>query len=747
MRSVHPFNDNWLYTPADAPASAPDSQFEPVTLPHTNIVLPYHNFDNLEYQFVSTYRKRFTLPEPLNGRRLYVDFDGAMIAATVSINGHTFDEHDGGYVPFSFDLTDYLRDGENVLQVRLDSTERPDIPPYGYVVDYLTFGGVYRDVKLRYVEPVHIADVFVRTKDVLTDNSSVECDVLVRNLDSRPRRVFPSPVLRDLGDQALPFNTAIVTIPPNEEHLFRTTLTAERLRASAQGVSPVELWSPDNPIRYVVDVLLLDYERHIDTPSETGQRWQLDPSQMLDQQEVSFGFREAVFKDDGFYLNGERVKLIGLDRHQTYPYIGAAAPERLQRRDADILKYELGCNIVRTSHYPQSPHFLERCDEIGLLVFEEIPGWQFIGDADWKALSLRDVESMITRDRNHPSIVLWGVRINESWDDEAFYKATNRLAHDLDPTRQTGGVRFFQESQFLEDVFTYNDFSNTIVEPLHTPHLVTEFSGHMFSTKTFDQEERQIEHAVRHARIQDKQLGMGNVTGAIGWCAFDYNTHREFGSGDRICYHGVMDIFRLPKFAAYFYETQADNPPVVRIASFWTPGDRSGGGNDPLTIFSNCDEIEVFVGDDSFGRFQPDRANFPNLSHPPFVVAGMTLGSLSGRNYRELRVVGYRNGQPAAEQRIEADGVPKRLLLMPDDTRLVADGADITRLVFKVTDRYGNRLPHAHSIVTFEIDGPGELIGDNPFALVGGQAALYVKATHQPGVITIRASAARLPSA
>ncbi|MFN8561899.1 MAG: glycoside hydrolase family 2 TIM barrel-domain containing protein [Anaerolineae bacterium] len=451
-----------------------------------------------------------------------------------------------------------------------------------------------------------------------------------------------------------------------------------------------------------------------------------------------------MFKDDGFYLNGEHVKLIGLDRHQMFPYIGGAAPARLQRKDADILKYELGLNIIRTSHYPQSPHFLNRCDEIGLLVLEEIPGWQFIGDNDWKALSFRDVEAMITRDRNHPSIVLWGVRINESWDDEAFYTATNKLAHDLDPTRQTGGIRNFITSQFLEDVFTFNDFSNTIVEPRVTPHLVTEFSGHMFPTKTFDQEERQVEHALRHTRIQNQQFGMRNVCGAIGWCAFDYDTHRDFGSGDRICYHGVMDIFRLPKFAAAFYETQETSEPVVRIASFWTPGDRSGGGNDPLHVYSNCDEIEVFVGDDSFGRYQPDRANFPHLPHPPFRVDGITLGSMSGKYYQELRVVGYKDGQPAAEQRIEADGIARQLILQPDDAQLNADGADMTRLVFKLADKYGNRLPFAIDIVYFEIDGPGELIGDNPFPLVGGQAALYVKATHTPGVVTIRARTARL---
>ena len=540
MRSIISFNHDWLYAPEDLPNDAPNDLFAVVTLPHTNIVLPYHNFDNLEYQFISTYRKRFTLPEPLNGRRLYVDFDGAMTSAEVSINGRKLGEHDGGYVPFSFDLTDHLRAGENILQVRLDSTERPDVPPNGYIVDYLTFGGIYREVRLRYIEAVHMKDVVVKTFDVLTDDIRVECEVSLQNSGSVPFHGKIAVMIDNPDGSGLVGLEQDVTIGAQSEKVITTRFDGEVLQ------TPIKLWSVDDPQLYRVSAFLQPLDKDTNLIfHETGAH---------DMVEHSFGFREAVFEDDGFYLNGEHVKLIGLNRHQTFPYIGGAAPARLQRKDADILKYELGVNIVRTSHYPQSPHFLDRCDEIGLLVFEEIPGWQFIGDEDWKALSLRDVEAMITRDRHHPAIVLWGVRINESWDDEVFYRATNKLAHELDPTRQTGGARYFQESQFLEDVFTYNDFSNTIVEPLHTPHLVTEFSGHMFPTKTFDQEERQIEHALRHTRIQNAQMGMRNVTGAIGWCAFDYNTHREFGSGDRMCYHGVMDIFRLPKFAAALYD-------------------------------------------------------------------------------------------------------------------------------------------------------------------------------------------------
>ncbi len=731
MRSVIPFNNDWLFVPQDVDGNTPDIEFEHITLPHTNIVLPHHNFDNLEYQFISTYRKRFKLPEAREGRRVYIDFDGAMIAAEVFLNGRKVGENEGGYTPFSFDITDALNEsGENLLTVRLDSTERPDIPPYAGVVDYLTFGGIYRDVWLRYMPECHIAGVFVKVKDVLTENPFCEVDVLVRNQSNATVRAALSlsyTFSRQIGTDSdvIDWCNEAVVVPPGEEvhHTLTCPLPSGILR-----------WTLDEPHLHNLMVDL-----------DLGESPDIE---LLDSVDVRFGVREAVFKENGFYLNGEKVMLRGLNRHQTYPYIGAAAPARLQRKDADIIKYELGCNIVRTSHYPQSPHFLNRCDEIGLLVFEEIPGWQSIGDADWQGISLRDVEAMIVRDRNHPSIVLWGVRINESWDNEAFYTATNALAHKLDPTRQTGGVRFFQNSQFLEDVFTFNDFSNSVQDPENTPHMITEFNGHMFSTKSFDQEERQVEHAIRHARIQDKAAGHEKVIGAIGWCAFDYNTHREFGSGDRMCYHGVSDIFRLPKFAAYFYESQISPSvrPVVRAATFWTMGDRSGGNVDPLIVFSNCEEIEVYTGDELYKRFQPDRESYPHLPHPPINVKGLQL-LWGGHKFEDLRVVGFINGEAVAEQQIRADGLPNMLVLLPDDTELNADGGDMTRLVFKITDKYGNRLPYATQTVTFEIEGPGELIGENPFALVGGQAALYVKARHERGVVTVRARTARLPEA
>eukprot|EP00002_Diphylleia_rotans_P041052 TRINITY_DN988_c0_g1_i1.p1 TRINITY_DN988_c0_g1~~TRINITY_DN988_c0_g1_i1.p1 ORF type:complete len:571 (-),score=122.44 TRINITY_DN988_c0_g1_i1:1065-2777(-) len=511
-RTVYLFNDNWLYAPSVKGDEAPSSEFKQVTLPHTNIELPYHDFDDQQYQFISTYRKVFRLPEALNGRRVYVDFDGVMLAAQVSLNGQSLGaEHKGGYIPFSFDLTPYLKENDdNVLTVLVDSTERKDIPPFGGIVDYLTFGGIYRDVRLRIVKPVHIKRFFAMPIAASSERPKLAVNVYMRNQDASlaDRSLTIKLELQDYDRRVVGTQSYSMRIP--------STLGDFNQTVEFAALPQIRLWDISDPYLYYV---------HATISTDNGQQ---------DFYTDRFGFRDVEFRKDGaFYLNNKPLFLFGLNRHQNYPYFGAAAPPRLQIRDADILKFNLSLNIVRSSHYPQSPYFLDRCDEIGLLVFEEIPGWQHIGDDEWKKVSLNDLRVMIERDWNHPSVMLWGVRINESPDDTEFYTATNALAHSLDSTRQTGGVRNFLLSELLEDVFTFNDFSNGIREPTHVPHLVTEFNGHMFPTKSYDQEERMIEHVTRHARIHNEARSNPRVSGALAWCYADYNTHQQFGSGDR----------------------------------------------------------------------------------------------------------------------------------------------------------------------------------------------------------------------
>jgi beta-galactosidase len=462
----------------------------------------------------------------------------------------------------------------------------------------------------------------------------------------------------------------------------------------------------------------------------------LRDSQTVDQDERRIGFRQAEFTDHGFELNGKVIKLRGLDRHQTFPFVGQAMPGRPQRSDANILRNKLKCNIVRTSHYPQSRHFLDACDEMGLLVLEEIPGWQHIGDEAWKLLAIDNVGRMIRRDWNHPSIILWGVRINESRDDHDFYVRTNALAHKLDPTRQTGGIRYFQSSEFLEDVFTMNDFGWPLKPPNHPRYLNTEFVGHTYPTKTIDQIERLREHTIRHARVHDQLASNPQYAGGIGWCAFDYNTHADFGSGDRICYHGVTDIFREPKPAAGFYKSQCDprDEVVLEPAFHWARGDESIGFTKAL-VCSNCDHLKFYIGDQLVAEADPDRQQFPHLKYAPF-VADL---SHAVDHWGDLRIEGYIGGNKAVSKTLSGRGIDQKFALVPDDTRLLADGADTTRVVLRVTDEYGAIRPFANDAIQLALDGPAEIIGDNPFALVGGTGAIWIRSKEQPGTARLSA--------
>ena len=711
-RVIIPLNNGWLFSEqssADAiKMNFNDRTFKRVNIPHTNKMLPMNGFDEKEYMFVSVYRKHFRLPASLKDRRVFVDFDGVMTAAKVFINGKSLGEYRGGYTPFSFELTNDIHwAGDNVLAVEVDSTERKDIPPFGNLVDYLTFGGIYRDVQLRIVSDTFIENVFAKPLNVLSKDRTVNIRVYF-NKKSEPKGTLYVE-LRD-GSQVV-------------ASIRNDYFGKESQDVLLQYLAQVELWSIDKPKLYDLQVKLMSGDN------------------MIDHYRTRIGLREAKFTPNGFYLNGKHLKLRGLDRHQTFPFVGQAMPARVQKRDAWILRKELKCNIVRTSHYPQSPHFLDACDEYGLLVFEEIPGWQHIGDKDWQDMSVQYVDTMIRRDWNHPSIILWGVRINESGDNHDFYTRTNKLAHELDDSRPTGGVRYRYDSEFLEDVFTMNDFGFPLRPPNHPLYLNTEFSGHMFPTKRYDNVERVREHMHRHARVHDQLASDNRYAGGLGWCAFDYNTHDYFGSGDRICYHGVSDIFRIPKPAAGFYKSQCDPSEeiVLEPAFDWARGDESQSFTNAV-VCSNCEKLKYYVGDRMIAEVEPDRKTYPNLKYAPF---NADLRSAIGRKWEDLRIEGYIGGKKVIERRMSSKGVDQQFIVTPDDKELIANGIDMTRVVFRVADEFGNTRPFAQAAIQFVVQN-GDIIGDNPFALVGGAGAIWIRSKETAGTIRLTAKHPRL---
>lgn len=559
---------------------------EDVRLPHTVRELPLHYAGPEDYEMLCGYRRVLHIPAEYEGKRLFLQFDGAAHIASVFVNGRETVTHRCGYTAFRVEITGLVRYGaDNLVAVRLDCTENPAIPPFGFVIDYLTYGGLYREVWLDVREQAYIEDIFVttpaagRVRAVLTVSGGQQ-HVRLRVLDG-------GVCLAECGGDGSEFDVSV----PN----------------AAQ-------WSPEHPKLYTLEAML-----------DNG-----------DTQRVSFGFRTAEFRADGLYLNGERVFMRGLNRHQSYPYIGYAAPESLQREDARILKHELGCNAVRTSHYPQSRYFIDECDREGLLVFTELPGWQHIGGEEWKAQAVENVREMIMQYRNHPSIVLWGVRINESVDDDDLYRRTNAIAHELDPSRATSGVRYLEKSSLLEDVYSYNDFShcgdNAGVKPkrkvtpdMHRALIVSEHNGHMFPTKSFDPWEKRQAQALRHARVLNDAAADGEHAGCFGWCMFDYPTHKDFGSGDRVCYHGVMDAFRNPKTAAALYASQSGETPVLEVGSPMDIGDYAAGNTGRVYVFTNADEVALYKNDRYVTSFRP--SGWSGLTHGP-VLADDTIGCL-----------------------------------------------------------------------------------------------------------------------
>ena len=723
MRKRIDFNVDWLF----------DGR-ETVRLPHTAVELPCSYFDEKLYQRAFTYEKSFAADPAWEGQEVWLYFDGAMADARVYLDGAEIASHRDGYTPFKARLTG-LAPGRHVIRVTLDGSENPEIPPFGHVIDYLTYAGLYRDVWLETAPALYIANLKIETPDVLADKKRVVINVLLNNPQGVAISGSVKADLLDASGQVLASADADVS--------------GTALSLAIDGLKGITLWSPETPALYTIQMTLT---------SPTAQ----------DTLSSRFGFREIAFTTSGFHLNGKHIKLRGLNRHQSFPHIGYALGKAAQVKDAEILKHELRLNMVRTSHYPQSKYFLDRCDELGLMVFEEIPGWQHIGGQQWQDEAVKNVERMIARDWNHPSIVIWGVRINESQDNHDFYVRTNTLARQLDATRPTGGVRYITDSELLEDVYTMNDFilgneelgGNRPRTPLrpqqevtglpHTvPYMITEFGGHMYPTKSNDQEQRQAEHVTRHLDVLNAMYGDPQIAGAIGWCAFDYNTHKDFGSGDRICHHGVMDMYREPKFAAYVYASQGkpDDGVVMEPVTFWARGERNIGGVLPLIILTNCDEVELKYGNHPAKRVGPDFERYPHLPHPPVVLdqrhfSADELG-LWGMSWEKAVITGYIEGKAVATRCYADNALPTTLQIAPDASEI--GGHDAVRIMVRVLDQVGNKLPFFPEPITIDVAGPARRIGPATVPMRAGSAGVWLQA-HGAGEITVTVSHDRLGS-
>ena len=755
-----------------------DDNMTQVRLPHTTRELPFNYFSEDSYQMLCAYRKLIYAPNEWANKRILITFEGAAHYAEVFLNGEKIGEHYSGYTAFSVELTGRFKfDEENILVVKLDCRENLNIPPFGNVIDYMTYGGLYRDVYLDVKEKCFISDVFVKPEATGKIVSDITLD----------GEILPHTKIRQ---------TAVIEGGENE--IFIAEVEASKQDISFCGfIQNVKLWDVEQPNRYTITTELMVKDKIIDT------------------HQVKVGFRQAKFTNKGFFLNGRRVQILGLNRHQSYPYVGYAMPESIQRDDARVLK-ALGVNAVRTSHYPQSQYFIDECDNLGLLVFTEIPGWQHIGDKDWQNQAVKNVEEMVLQYRNHPSIIIWGVRINESPDNHDFYVRTNEAAHRLDPTRQTGGVRNFSKSELLEDVYTYNDFFHDgkkagcepkadITSNMDKPYLITENNGHMFPTKSFDNEDHRLEQALRHAKVINDVASYPDICGSFAWCMADYNTHRDFGSGDRICYHGVTDMFRNHKTAAAVYKSQGNYETVLEISSSMDIGEHPASINGKVWIFTNADSVKMYKNGRFIKEYVPHNKHFPSMVKSPILIddyVGDLLETEEKMPPKKARYIakavnfvalyGYPNitpmptkmahkcltvydttvdqivnlyakyvgnlGSQGTVYRFDAikDGKIVKTVTKTQMNRLgleinvshtnLHEGTSYDVAVVRIcaVDENGNLLSYSNEAIKLTAEGPIELIGPDMFSLRGGMAGFYVKTTGEKGKAKVKISCPRV---
>jgi beta-galactosidase len=733
---------DWLFggkfSPACQEPGFDDAAFSRVNLPHCVAKLSWQNWDPASWADLWIYRRHFDLPLARMGARKFLDFQGVMTGAAPVLNGQELTSHLGGYLPFTFEVTGQLKPRHNVLAVAVDGRWQ-SVPPEGSpkgptAVDYLEPAGMHRPVSLRVVPPVFIRDVFAKPVKVLDPDRRLELACTVDAADLLWHQFWLKAELRD--------GARVIGSVSESVRLERTGETTVPLTLSKLG--NIAFWGPDTPRLYEVVVTLL----------LNDQPWH--------DYRTRVGFREARFEVDGFFLNGKRLQIFGLDRHEIYPYVGAAMPPRVKRHDAEILRRDFNCNLVRCSHYPQSDAFLDACDELGLMVWEELPGWQYIGDQAWQDLAVRDVQDMIKRDRNRPSVVIWGVRINESENNPAFYSRTKAAAKALDDSRPTSGaMNRYSTKDWLQDVYAYDDYHSApdgtvgVREPLPgVPYFLAEGVGQFAYAKGktgFTRKYRraaeakvQQQQAISHAQIHDRAQAQPRNAGVVAWCAFEYGS--LVNAYNSVKYPGVADVFRIPKLGASFYQAQVDPKvrPVIQPNFYWDFGPPCPSGpGEGVAIFSNCDRLELWVGGKLHATVLPDRKNYPQLKYPPF----FTDLTVDGSGKPELRIDGFVGAQRALSRSFSSDTARDQLWVKADDAELVADGADATRLVFRAVDKFGAPRPFAGGDVRFEVSGPGVIVGDNPFQLgdSGGAGAVWIKTLQdRTGRIRVTASHATL---
>ncbi|MCX6237618.1 MAG: DUF4982 domain-containing protein [Bacteroidia bacterium] len=739
------FNDGWEFikdptapvSPEMFQKSGQQPVWQKISLPHTANIEAVDSPDK-QWQGTALYRKFFTVPKQFEAKSVSLLFEAAMQVAKVYLNGELIQTHLGGYLPFQVKLDGKVKFGkQNCILVELDNRNNPLVPPGKQLatLDFNYYSGIYRNVTIEIKNKLHISDpitadrvagggLLVTYSDVSEKSAKMNILVDVENESVSAKPASVQIILTGVdGNTIISENIAPQTVSASGFVQFRQQLNVENPR----------LWSPESPSLYKLKVRVLNNKLPVDSMSEV------------------IGIRTFSFSaTGGFVLNGQKLKLRGTNRHQEYPYIGNALSDNAQYRDAYKIK-QAGFNFVRCSHYPQSPAYLAACDELGILVMDAIPGWQFVGNEEFQNNSIRDARQMVRRDRNHPSIILWEASLNESGMSKQYMERAHKAVHEELPVADiytAGWIDdvydvFIPARQHSKPPYYWNKYAK------NKPIIIAEYGDWEYYAQNagFNQtaygdlrkdernsrqvrgfgQKRLAQQALNYQESYNDNMN-GPAVGDANWLMFDYKR----GYAPDIESSGIMDIFRLPKFAYYFYQSQASKAePMLFISNYW---------NDPsfkdVKVYSNCDEVELSLNGTVIARQKPDQdRNSTNLLHPPF--------SFTIREYvaGKLEAKGYLAGKEVIKTERKTPGTPAKITLSVDISGkdLRPGKNDVVFVYASVTDADGTVIPGDKRSVTFTVEGDALLIGDNPRNAEAGISTILLKAGRKPGIVKIKA--------
>jgi beta-galactosidase len=726
------FDADWRFLRADEPqarnADFDDQAWETATLPHTaNLEALVTGQGARQWQGICWYRKAFNLSDEVRNKEIFLRFEGAMNVADIWVNGKSAGHFMGGYLPYVMDISKLVRPaGTNVVAVRLDNRDNPVTGPKPLAtLDFNLYGGLYRSASMIIKDKLHITDpilddrtagggVFVTFPAVSKEEATVHVQTQVRNADQVPRAFAIKTTLVDPSGRAVASSlSALEELPAGDQ----------REVVQEIHVPKPKLWSPQSPDLYHVRSELLEHGKPVDV------------------EQTRIGIRRIQIGKDGFCINGEKVRLRGVNRHQEYPYVGYAVNDDAQYRDAWKIK-QAGFDCVRLSHYPQSPAFLDACDELGLVVMDSVLGWQYFGkDPAFAELKYQECRQLVRRDRNHPCVILWEVSLNESSMPGSFVEQAHAITHQEYPgdqcytcgwvdgydvfiqARQHGGCRAVTNRPCL--VSEYGDWEYYALNAGLEQNKWKDLEPGERSSRQLrgDGEVRLLQQALNFQEAHNDNLKTTAFADAL-WVMYDYNR----GYAPDLESSGVMDIFRLPKFSYWFFRSQRDpgeqiegSPlgPVVFIANYWTP-------RSPLDVrvFSNCQEVGLYLNHHFVERRRPDVSRVSsNLKHAPFTF------KLDRFQPGTLTAIGYMDGREAARDERHTPGEVDRLTLRLDTSGrpFAANGKDTVFCYADLRDKARAIVPDGSAPVFFGATGQTRLIGSNPILSEAGTATILLE--------------------